>query len=81
MSDLTTLTEKCIDETKEFMGFFFKELMDLDTIETMDSRTLEMMKKSIALCNDLLELSKEQAKVIDSMDDKLDKILRKVDAR
>lgn len=72
-------TKKLMDMTEELMNDFMKE-MGASALMELDGAEFEMMKK----CMNLYELSKEvaleQAKQMDDMNKKLDKILEAVES-
>ena len=71
---LENKTTKLVTEAKELMDLCVKQI-DVDTIKSMDSTSLNAIQKCIKLIDSACELSIEQAKMMDELNDKLDKVL------
>ena len=73
-------TKKLVDEANELKEFCLDKMLDPDMIEDMDGESFEMLQKSYKLMNRSIDLVLEQAKLFDEMDNKLDKIMKKLEA-
>lgn len=73
-------TNKLVEEANELKDFCLRQMLDEDMIELMDGEEFEMFKKTYKLVNDSIDLVLEQAKLFDEMDNKLDKIMKKLEA-
>ena len=74
---LETKSNKLIEEAKKIKEGLIKSSLNGETIEYMDSNTLEMMQASLRFFDACIEYQEEQAKAIDDMNRKLDKLLAK----
>lgn len=70
-------SNKLIEEAKKIKECFIKTSLNEETIENMDSNTLEMMQASLRFFDASVEYQEEQVKAIDEMNRKLDKLLAK----
>ena len=70
-------SNKLIEEAKKIKEDLIKMILNEETIENMDSNTLEMMQASLRFFDASIEYQEEQAKAIDEMNRKLDKLLAK----
>lgn len=70
-------TEEFNKKVDKFMDDCMKELMSADTIKTMDARTLNILQQCLELVEDAKGLTVAQAKKLDDIDSKLDKLLLK----
>lgn len=68
-------TEKFIDEVNELKKEFMREFAE--DMLSMDERSFTLMKKFFGLFETSMELTREQAETIDSMNHKLDLLLER----
>ena len=71
---LTDKTNEIIKEANELKEYFIKEIA-VDMFDDMETEELAIMKKCFKLMDRSMELAVEQAKVMDGLNDKLDKLL------
>lgn len=71
---LTAKTKEIVNEIDEVMMLCMKHV-SISTLGSMDVDDLVMMQKCMSLLERSKELAVEQAEMIDSMDEKIDKIL------
>ena len=74
---LGELSNNYVNEAKEMKKFFMQAVMNEDTIQYMDAQTLEALKGCLKFYDLTLELVTAQAKTIDEMNSKLDRLLAK----
>lgn len=74
---LGELSNNYVNEAKEMKKFFMQAVMNEDTIQYMDAQTLEALKGCLKFYDLTLELVATQAKTIDEMNSKLDRLLAK----
>ena len=74
---LGELSSNYVNEAKEMKKFFMQAVMNEDTIQYMDVQTLEALKSCLKFYDLTLELVATQAKAIDEMNSKLDRLLAK----
>ena len=74
---LGELSNNYVNEAKEMKKFFMQAVMNEDTIQYMDAQTLEALKSCLKIYDLTLELVTAQAKTIDEMNSKLDRLLAK----
>lgn len=73
---LTERTKLLVEEMKEFMTECYRE-MGAETIFEMDSEEFNLVKLAVKLINSSTELVLEQARMLDGIDGKLDRLLNK----
>lgn len=71
---LVKKTNQLIEETNELKDLCFKQIYS-DILEDMDDENLVLFTKMFKLLNTSMEVVKEQAEVIESINDKLDELL------
>ena len=74
---LGELSSNYVNEAKEMKKFFMQAVMNEDTIQYLDDQTLEALKGFLKFYDLTLELVATQAKAIDEMNSKLDRLLAK----
>ena len=74
---LGELSSNYVNEAKEMKKFFMQAVMNEDTIQYLDAQTLEALKSCLKFYDLTLELVATQAKTIDEMNSKLDRLLAK----
>lgn len=74
---LGELSNNYVNEAKEMKKFFMQVMMNEDTIQYLDAQTLEALKGFLKFYDLTLELVATQAKTIDEMNSKLDRLLAK----
>ena len=74
---LGELSNNYVNEAKEMKKFFMQAMMNEDTIQYLDAQTLEALKGCLKFYDLTLELVATQAKAIDEMNSKLDRLLAK----
>lgn len=75
---LGELSNNYVNEAKEMKKFFMQTIMNEDTIQYhLDAQTLEALKSFLKFYDLTLELVTTQAKAIDEMNSKLDRLLAK----
>lgn len=74
---LGELSSNYVNEAKEMKKFFVQTIMNEDTIQYLDAQTLEALKGFLKFYDLTLELVATQAKTIDEMNSKLDRLLAK----
>ena len=74
---LGELSSNYVNEAKEMKKFFMQAMMNEDTIQYLDAQTLEALKGFLKFYDLTLELVATQAKAIDEMNSKLDRLLAK----
>lgn len=74
---LETKSNKLIEEAKKIKESLIKVSLNEDTIEFMDSDTLERMQASLRFFDASIEYMEAQSQAIDEMNRKLDKLLAK----
>ena len=74
---LGELSNNYVNEAKEMKKFFMQAMMNEDTIQYLDAQTLEALKGCLKFYDLTLELVAAQAKTIDEMNSKLDRLLAK----
>lgn len=75
---LTERTERLVEEMKELMTEYYREIC-AETILEMDSEEFNLVKRAIKLMNSSTELVLEQARILDGIDGKLDRLLNKME--
>lgn len=78
MKTLEKKAKRINEEVTEIMDLYMKTISISDMFEYIDDDQLVIIKKSIKVYNDALELQQEQAKMIDELDAKLDIIINKL---
>ena len=73
-------TKNLVKEANELKELCLDQMFDLHTVETMSGEEFELLKKMYKLVDNSMNLVLEQAKLFDGMDNKLDKIMKKLDA-
>lgn len=71
---LVEKTNQLIEETNKLKDLCFKQIYS-DILEDMDDENLVLYTKMFKLLNTSMEVVKEQAKVIESINNKLDELL------
>ena len=71
---LVEKTNQLIEETNKLKDLCFKQIYS-DILEDMDDENLVLYAKLFKLLNTSMEVVKEQAKVIESINNKLDELL------
>lgn len=71
---LENKTSKLVTEAKELLNLCIKQ-MDADDIKNMDSASFDAIQRCLKLMDSACELSIEQAKMMDEINDKMDKLL------
>lgn len=74
---LETKSNKLIEEAKKIKESLIKMSLNEETIEFMDSNTLEMMQASLRFFDASIEYMEAQSQAIDEMNRKLNKLLAK----
>lgn len=74
---LGELSSNYVNEAKEMKKFFMQAIMNEDSIQYLDAQTLEALKGFLKFYDLTLELVATQAKAIDEMNSKLDRLLAK----
>lgn len=74
---LETKSNKLIEEAKKIKEGLIKMSLNEETIEFMDSNTLEMMQASLRFFDASIEYMEAQSQAIDEINRKLDKLLAK----
>lgn len=64
-----------MNELKAQMSKQFLNLIDIECIDEEEIENLKLMKRCYEIMNDSMEYTVEQAKVMDQMNDKMNKIL------
>lgn len=72
---LENKTSKLVTEAKELMNLCVKQ-MGSDDIKSMSVTELDAIQRCLKLVDSACELSIEQAKMMDEINDKMDKLLR-----
>ena len=73
---LTNKTNQLIEEVNGLPESYMK-MIGQETFNYMDENTFGLLKKLFDLTNTSMEVMKEQAKVIENIDKKLDKLLKR----
>lgn len=71
---LVEKTNQLIEETNKLKDLCFKQIYS-DILEDMDDENLVLYTKMFKLLNTSMEVVKEQAEVIESINNKLDELL------
>ena len=71
---LVEKTNQLIEETNELKDLCFKQIYS-DILEDMDDENIVLYAKMFKLLNTSMEVIKEQAEVIESINNKLDELL------
>ena len=71
---LVEKTNQLIEETNKLKDLCFKQIYS-DILEDMDDENLVLFTKMFKLLNTSMEVVKEQAEVIESINNKLDELL------
>ena len=71
---------KLVEEANELKDFCLSKMLDPDMIKVMDEEEFKIFKKTYKLMEDSIDLVLEQSKLFDEMDNKLDKIMKKLEA-
>lgn len=66
--------EKMLRTTDEFMGKF-QQIVTMDSLKMMSSEDFEMMKLFLRLMDESKEVLRTEAKTLDSIEIKLDRLL------
>lgn len=74
---LGELSNNYMNEAKETKKFLMQAIMNEGTIQYLDAQTLEALKSCLKFYDLTLELVTTQAKTIDEMNSKLDRLLAK----
>lgn len=74
---LGELSSNYVNEAKEMKKFFMQVMMNEDAIQYLDAQTLEALKGFLKFYDLTLEFVATQAKTIDEMNSKLDRLLAK----
>lgn len=74
---LGELSNNYVNEAKEMKKFLMQTMMNEGNIECLDAQTLEVLKSCLKFYDLTLELVATQAKTIDEMNSKLDRLLAK----
>ena len=72
---LENKTSKMVEELKALMDLCVKQI-DVSDIKKMDAASLAGIQSCLKLTDSACELAIEQARIIDELNDKLDKVLR-----
>lgn len=75
---LTERTKLLVEEMKELMTACYREI-GAETILEMDSEEFNLVTRIIKLTNSSTELVLEQARILDGIDGKLDRLLNKME--
>ena len=70
-------TKEFIEETNEIMDVMKKMMYEEDVLEDMDENTLKIYQISMKMVETSKKLLVEQAEIMESMNEKLDKLLLK----
>jgi hypothetical protein len=70
---------KVVEEANELKEVCVKTLATSDMVEIMSSEEFELYQRMLRLMDDSMNLVLEQCKMFDDMDDKLDKIMKKLE--
>lgn len=70
-------TKEFIEETNEIMDVMKKMMYEEDVLEDMDENTLKIYQISMKMVETSNKLLVEQAEIMESMNEKLDKLLLK----
>lgn len=70
-------TKEFIEETNEIMDVMKKMMYEEDVLEYMDENTLKIYQISMKMVETSKKLLVEQAEIMESMNEKLDKLLLK----
>ena len=71
--------ENLINETKEILNLCIAQYMSLGSIKNMGADELAMMQKAVNLMDTMEDYALEEAKTLDEINEKLDKLLDKKD--
>ena len=73
---LVNKTNQLIEEVNEFKNSYMK-MFGSEMFDHMDEKTFVLFKNLFNLLNTSMEMIKEQANVIENVDNKLDKLLER----
>lgn len=76
---LKPLTEQVVEKSKDMMNVCMKELGNWENIVGMDEPEFKVMKQAFEVIDLAYELAVKQAEEIDEINNKLDKLLAKVE--
>lgn len=71
--------ENLINETKEILNLCIAQCMSLGSIKNMGADELAMMQKAVNLMDTMEDYALEEAKTLDEINKKLDRLLDKKD--
>ena len=74
-------TKKLLELTDEIMDLCMGQILNKDMLECMSGEEFEMYKKTLNLMNQSKELVLEQARLMDDIDAKLDKVIMLLETR
>lgn len=77
---LQTKAMKVVEEANELKEICMKNLAASGMFEDMSGDEFEMYQKLMRMLDESMELVLEQAKMFDELDNKLDRIMRKIEA-
>lgn len=77
MTKMITVTEKFIEEVNEVKKEFINNVFDYDMLKCMGEKEFILMKRLMGLMDTSIDIMVEQAKSMDSINEKLDLLLRK----
>lgn len=77
MATLTSATSKVVKEAEELIKQYMKVAVDNDVMEYVDDTTMDIIKSGMKFFKSSTDLIMQQAKAIDEMNDKLDRLLAK----
>ncbi len=73
-------TKKLVNEANELKELCLDKLIRPEMLEDMDGESFELFQRTYRLMNRSIDLVLTQAELFDEMDNKLDKIMRKLEA-
>ena len=76
---LTTKTKELVEGTKEVLDFCISKSMNIGSLKYMGHDELNMMQKAVNLMDLMEDYAMEEAKTLDEINEKLDKLLNKKD--
>lgn len=66
-------------DIKELMGELIVQSLTLSSFKNLDANELKYIQKSVKIFEETLEFTNEAAKQMDEINDKVDKILKKLE--
>ena len=72
---ITTATNKVMENVKEMKNYFIAEAMKSDMFTDMESNEMAMLWKMFKMLDDSMALMEAQAKVMDDLAEKMDKLV------